>query len=492
MNINLMIKSLFMKKLILFLSLLLLATTFTHAATIRGKFIGKEDGNILVIIDGEKSNQKIENGEWSMQYEVTKPNTEVVIRYFAKESIVICLKDNNDQVEFEASKDENEHLRIKFQGDRKDLNYYLSNYDVMQLGEEWDMENIAKMSFKEFSAKVDALQKKYDTLLDKIKGEDKAFIFELRDKMHVEMLAKKQRYCWAVERFNKERMDKDADYVKFARSINVNDEERMKRDERGSMGGYMSLLNGYIRWEMAVNNDPRYHTNLQTAAFMEWTNKLIKNEAIANALMNKEYDTYFVTGGGEKSKDVYEAYIKYSTDTTRLAEVSAKFEAINKLAAGVMAPDFEMTGLDGKVYKLSDFRGKNLYIDVWATWCGPCVGEIPHFQKQYEKYKDCEALEFISISIDSNKKFWENLLNKAGSDWKQFIVENGKESDFCKKYMIDGIPRFILIDKEGKIISVSAPRPSSPEIEPLLEKYSKAEVKEVNKNGSQLKMIRLN
>lgn len=159
MNINLMIKSLFMKKLILFLSLLLLATTFTHAATIRGKFIGKEDGNILVIIDGEKSNQKIENGEWSMQYEVTKPNTEVVIRYFAKESIVICLKDNNDQVEFEASKDENEHLRIKFQGDRKDLNYYLSNYDVMQLGEEWDMENIAKMPFKEFSAKVDALQK---------------------------------------------------------------------------------------------------------------------------------------------------------------------------------------------------------------------------------------------------------------------------------------------------------------------------------------------
>lgn len=480
-----------MRKFSLSLILLLLTIAFVQAAEIKGKFYGQKGDRIMVVVDGEKSNQSIENGEWSMQYEVTKPNVEVRIRYFAEEPIIICLKDNNDKVEFEATRNENGHLQINFKRDRKELNWYLTNYDILQNGDEWSMENIAKIPFKEFAAKVDNLQKKYDALLDKIKDEDKAFIFELREQMHVDMLAKKQRYCWAIERITKERMDKDADYVAFARSINVDDEERFHRDN-GSMTGYMSLLNGRIRWEMAVNNDPRYHTNLQTAGYIEWVKKIVNSEVIANALINKAYDTYFITGGGEKAQDVYEAYMKYSTDTARLAEVTAKYKALSELAEGVMAPDFEMTGLDGKVYKLSDFKGKNLYIDVWATWCGPCLGEIPAFGEKYKKYKDSDAIEFISISIDSNKKLWTNLLNasreKSGSDWKQFIVEGGKESDFCKKYMIDGIPRFLLIDKEGKIISASAPRPSSPKIAPLLEKYSK---QGATTSKGQIKMIKL-
>lgn len=114
--------------------------------------------------------------------------------------------------------------------------------------------------------------------------------------------------------------------------------------------------------------------------------------------------------------------------------------------------------LSGKKVSLSDFKEKYVYIDIWATWCGPCQREIPHLQKLEEKYHG-KDIYFVSISCDKNRKVWENRV-RAGLKGIQLHFVNG--DTFMNDYMIKGIPRFILLDKEGKIISVDMSRPSDP------------------------------
>ena len=105
-----------------------------------------------------------------------------------------------------------------------------------------------------------------------------------------------------------------------------------------------------------------------------------------------------------------------------------------------------------------DLKGKVVLINIFATWCGPCQREIPHLQKLEEKYHG-KDIYFVSISCDNNKKAWENRV-RAGLKGIQLHFVNG--DTFMNDYMIKGIPRFILLDKEGKIISVDMSRPSDP------------------------------
>lgn len=135
---------------------------------------------------------------------------------------------------------------------------------------------------------------------------------------------------------------------------------------------------------------------------------------------------------------------------------------------GDPAIDFKFQNSEGKEVALSDFKGKVVYIDVWATWCGPCKQEIPHLKKLEEEYKG-KNIVFLGVSIDAQEDH---------AKWKQFLIDNDmkgvqifagdKAADISKPYKIKGIPRFILVDKNSRIVSDNAPRPSSPEIKLLL------------------------
>lgn len=130
---------------------------------------------------------------------------------------------------------------------------------------------------------------------------------------------------------------------------------------------------------------------------------------------------------------------------------------------------------EGGTTSLSDLKGKYIYVDVWATWCGPCKREIPYLKKLEESYKE-KNITFVSISVDNGRGYRANTkeeafkLSKAG--WKKMVDEKeltgvqlfsdkAWESDFIQSYKIKGIPRFILIDPDGNIVSADAPRPSS-------------------------------
>ena len=134
-----------------------------------------------------------------------------------------------------------------------------------------------------------------------------------------------------------------------------------------------------------------------------------------------------------------------------------------------------MQTVDGKTIRFHDVigQGKVTYIDFWATWCGPCCAEIPFIEKLVEKYKSNPNIEFVSISLDNDLGKWHKKLENDQPQWAQYIIPDNFNSTFAKEYNITAIPRFMLFDKEGRIISINADRPSDENIESYLNQYLK-------------------
>jgi thiol-disulfide isomerase/thioredoxin len=121
---------------------------------------------------------------------------------------------------------------------------------------------------------------------------------------------------------------------------------------------------------------------------------------------------------------------------------------------GTQYKDFELFDPAGEKYKLSDFVGKSkfLLIDFWASWCAPCIRDMPELKKLYEKYKD-QGLEIISISIDIDKENWLKGIERVNVPWKH-LSNLQYRSDLTKFYNLSGIPYAVLLDKSGTIISL--------------------------------------
>ncbi|WP_264529073.1 TlpA family protein disulfide reductase [Flavobacterium sp. N502540] len=137
------------------------------------------------------------------------------------------------------------------------------------------------------------------------------------------------------------------------------------------------------------------------------------------------------------------------------------------LPKGKVSPKFSnYENFDGSKTSLDDFKGKFVYIDLWATWCGPCKKEIP-FLKACEKEFHDKNIVFVSISTDRVKDHdkWKKMVTDLGLTGVQLFA-NG-DTSFETAYEVIGIPRFILIDPQGNIVDPNAPRPSEDRLKVL-------------------------
>jgi len=141
-----------------------------------------------------------------------------------------------------------------------------------------------------------------------------------------------------------------------------------------------------------------------------------------------------------------------------------------KKMEGIVSPSFDYENHKGGKTKLEDLRGKYVYIDVWATWCGPCLAEIPHLKKVEANYHG-KNIEFVSISVDTEKDYekWKKMVVSKELGGIQLFADKNWTSDFIKAFGINSIPRFILIGPDGKVIKADAARPSSASLKELLD-----------------------
>lgn len=112
------------------------------------------------------------------------------------------------------------------------------------------------------------------------------------------------------------------------------------------------------------------------------------------------------------------------------------------------APDFKFTLLDGTKTSLAQLQGKPVFLNFWATWCPPCVGEMPHFEKLYPKYKD--KINFVAISLDDSKADADAFIQQKSFT---FPVGFANNQEIAAKYEIQGIPTSYIIDAQGNVIA---------------------------------------
>jgi thiol-disulfide isomerase/thioredoxin len=184
------------------------------------------------------------------------------------------------------------------------------------------------------------------------------------------------------------------------------------------------------------------------------------NIVLKNAANLKGYNDY---------QELMAAYGKYLITKDQQQKGRDILAPLASLKPGGPAFAFSYPDKNGKNVTMADLKGKVILVDVWATWCGPCKAEIPHLKKLEEEMKGTDV-QVVSISVDEakDKEKWQKMIKDENLGGLQLFASGW--GDIAKYYKINGIPRFMVFDREGKIVTTDSPRPSSPELKALLEK----------------------
>lgn len=200
-------------------------------------------------------------------------------------------------------------------------------------------------------------------------------------------------------------------------------------------------------------------------AEMNYIGEHFDNEKVRESVIHHLAFTYVEGNGTDNIADLRNIYYTYVTSPYLNAIFKQACAKWDKAAVGKPSPDFKGVDINGKQMSLKDFRGKYVYIDMWATWCGPCQKELPFLKKLAEKYKG-RNITFVGLSIDAEKTKWEARVKSGALCGTQLYI--GKGSRFQADYRISGIPRFILLDPNGRIVNPDMTRPSSDDTEKIL------------------------
>lgn len=184
---------------------------------------------------------------------------------------------------------------------------------------------------------------------------------------------------------------------------------------------------------------------------------------VEDLLLNKYISTFnYADNYAEGLQELTSLTERFQLDTKYLGEFKVRKSSI----AGTPFPaDVVLTDLQGKKVDFAKYRGKYVFIDLWASWCIPCIKEIPHL-KQLEKELQNKDVVFLSISIDTNVAAWKKKVAALGLEGE---LLNNQDNKLCESLNVSGIPFFLIYDKEGKLYKYNAYRPSDMRLKPLLE-----------------------
>lgn len=272
---------------------------------------------------------------------------------------------------------------------------------------------------------------------------------------------------------------------KFLDTLKVEAGNYLLYDGKNRINVY--LKNGY---DLAISTDTE---NLEESLKFEGKGAIPNNYLSEKAALSKSLIDFpklmdLDKAGFDEEMSSIGSELKAVLDNTKgldsafIASQKNEMEGMKKQLAGFYEQKQVLKALDGQdspkfvnyennaggSTSLDDLKGKYVYIDVWATWCGPCKAEIPYLKEVEKAYHD-NNIEFVSISIDKEKDYdkWKAMITEKELGGIQLIADKDWKSSFVTDYKIKGIPRFILIDPQGKIVSSDAPRPSDDRLKEL-------------------------
>ena len=196
---------------------------------------------------------------------------------------------------------------------------------------------------------------------------------------------------------------------------------------------------------------------------------------ISSLDIKEQFASMLIRQMKESNSNIDKDYIRIDSllSTDRMKDkLLLRYKSAKENTSGAIAVDFDYENFDGGRTSLKDLTGKIVYIDVWATWCGPCIKEMPALKELVGHYKG-KDIEFVSISIDSEKDYekWRKMVPEKDVGGIQLYDSEGLNSSFMRSFSVSLIPRFMMIDRDGKIITAHAPRPTSKGIKKYIDSH---------------------
>ena len=311
-------------------------------------------------------------------------------------------------------------------------------------------------NYKDFFPEFTVFVSKLDSIKKKIKSGNAEFDALLKKKIDYDVDYYAAYFLQTPRTAHPERGDWPEFYNTIISDSKFTTDEVLQFPQGARMLGIYSTF-GYMSSGKEYSGPENYHSNC--LSYLK--NDRLKGEYVTRSVFPgiKSYDQYL---------GMLDRYGKYLVTPSQKARVEVIGTALYDTAPGKMAADFTYPDVNDKDVSLSDFKGKVVLVDVWATWCGPCRGEIPHLKKLEEEMHGTDVV-FLGVSVDEakDKQKWLDFIKKEELGGIQ--VHASGWSKIAKDYKIKGIPRFMVFDKKGNIVSVDAPRPSSPELKQMLE-----------------------
>ena len=251
-------------------------------------------------------------------------------------------------------------------------------------------------------------------------------------------------------------------YLKNGYEINL-DFDAKNFDESLKYTGKGANANNYLSEKIKIQNKYLESDDFLSLEREDYNKMKSDFNSELNTLLEKttDLDSLFITN--EKSE-----FVQMNGFIDQF--YNQKQGVIEKLPKGMPSPQFKnFEDFSGGKKSLADFKGKYVYIDIWATWCGPCIKEIPALKEIEAKYHD-KNITFLSISVDSMKDHdkWKNMVKDKNLGGVQLFADEADQT-FFQEYVVSSIPRFILLDPEGNIVTPDAPRPSSEKLIKMFE-----------------------
>lgn len=198
----------------------------------------------------------------------------------------------------------------------------------------------------------------------------------------------------------------------------------------------------------------------------------LSGDESSDYLMADFLSEHIKSSSGNELTEALQYFMQKGKDEALKAQVQALYDEYSLLKPGVAAPAFSLTDAKGRTVKLSDFKGKVVYIDFWASWCTPCLAEFKHLPA-LKSMLPSDSVVLLYINVDDDKNRWLAASAKHLSTETDLWAGNLFTSEVAQAYQVHGVPKYVLIDKEGRIFNMQAPRPSSPDsvLEQVREAY---------------------
>ncbi len=231
---------------------------------------------------------------------------------------------------------------------------------------------------------------------------------------------------------------------------------------------YIRFLTLYLNhmhthdYEGEVRAEPRNKTLFRMAGqlFPPKTGQFQQARIVAEALNRSRFD---------EASALYQAFLELQPYKNYQEAVQKVYEVVHRISPGQIAPDFNLPDLSGEQVSLRDFEGSVIFLDFWASWCVPCIQQVPYAKElktRLREYLDQQDLVFLYVSVDTNEEAWRNRIKEHQIEGIH-LWSNGWEMA-AEQYNVRGVPTYFIIGKDQRIFDNRPPRPSHPDIDDVL------------------------